>query len=239
MPRRHIGDGPSPCLLGQILLILAERVQSAPLSRNGAGATAGELGDLLGLSAAQVRTCTADLARARCVRVSRMPVERRNESGRYAQAFSLPSRMEERGPARASRLHPVALLIEPEPRAADRAGHVLRELSMLPMAVETIDQALTLLDHLGFDLVLVNVPPDGAAYLAAMDRLRAAAAQAGCGPLLVIGDSDMALAAPLRAHAVLASADDPRELRSALSDVLDRSRAGPVTSSPASVFGPI
>lgn len=233
MPRRHIGDGPSPCLLGQILLTLAERAERAASNGKASGATAMELADLLGLSAAQMRTCAADLARARCVRVSRMPIERRNESGRYAQAFSLPEQSAEYGPARAPRLYSAALIVEPAPAAAEKAGRALRELSMIPIAVPTSAEALVLLKRLGFELVLVHVPLGGAAGSAELERVREAARQAGCGPLLVMSANDNMLAAKLGMRALLASPADPRELRSALADVLDGSSAAASSASPA------
>jgi hypothetical protein len=232
MPRRHIGDGPSPCLLGKILLALAKRADGADLNGKSSGASATELADDLDMPAAQVRTCAADLARARCVRVSRMPVERRNESGRYAQAFSLPERIEEHGPARAPRLYSVALIVEPAVPAAEKAGHALRELSMLPVAVATTEDALVLLAHLGFELVLVNMPSEDAAlWPTSLARLREAARQAGCGPLLVVNANDTLLAATLGVRALLASPADPRELRSALAEALDGS--GGAFSTPA------
>jgi CheY-like chemotaxis protein len=206
--------------LGHILLTLAERAERAAPNGRASGATAMELADRIGLSAAQMRTCAADLARARCVRVSRMPIERRNESGRYAQAFSLPERGVEHGPARAPRLYPAALIVEPAAAGAEKAGRALRELSMIPIAVSTGEEALVLLKRLGFELVLVHVPLGGAAGPEQMERLRAAAIQAGCGPLLVMSASDDMLAAKLGVRALLASPADPRELRSALADAL-------------------
>jgi ActR/RegA family two-component response regulator len=233
MPRRHIGDGPSPCLLGQILLTLTERAESTAPHSKISGATAMELAGLLGLSAAQMRTCAADLARARCVRVSRMPIERRNESGRYAQAFLLPERGAEYGPARAPRLYPAALIVEPVPVAAEKAGRALRELSMIPIAVPSSEEALALLKRLGFELVLVRVPLEDAAGSVGLERLREAARQAGCGPLLVMSANDNMLAAKLGVRALLASPTDPRELRSALADVLGGSSAAASSASPA------
>lgn len=43
MPRRRIGDGPSPCVLGDILLALARRGEAAMADGQQPGMTATEL----------------------------------------------------------------------------------------------------------------------------------------------------------------------------------------------------
>jgi hypothetical protein len=222
MPRKRIGDGPSPKVLGRLLLALVHRVENQALDGAGAGATAAELAGVLGLSATQVRTYAAELARARCLRIGRASAGRREDSGRYAQAFTLPPVFVEHGPARAPRLCPVALIVETSGQVTDQLGYALREMSTVPVAVPSPESAMTLLKHLGFELVLTEAPTsDGVAWSMDLSRLRDAGRRAGCGSLLVVGAVDHLLLSGLGTPAALPGLGDRQYLASALADVLN------------------
>lgn len=203
MPRRRIGDGTSPYLLGQIVIDLAERERGyevdVPPSNGRDDAvplrTATNLAARVGLSPTQARVAANELVRARCLRLRRTTTSRTETSGRYSQGFFLPEPAEERGPGRNPRLRPVALLIESNRAIMDAMGRVLRELGALPVGVSSLRQARGVLEHLAFELVVVGDLDDasgsestsGAGSIGAAEAVGRAAWAARCGPVIERG----------------------------------------------------
>lgn len=225
MPRRRIGDGPSPSLLGQILLTLVEG-DAGTYYGDGAAVTAAQLAGKLQMPPAQLRASAGELVRARCLHVGRAPTTRHGDSGRYAQTFSLAPESDERGPARRPRLCPVGLIVEPDAGVAARVGTALRHAGMLPVAVASAREALAVLAHLGFELVIVDHDALAAVPASYVARLREAVRQSGCGPVLLLGPEAAAgtIAGDVGAAGFVAGSADPMGLRSALGDALHSAR---------------
>lgn len=201
MPRRRIGDGTSPYLLGRIILDLVECERARERAHDGGirlraghdGAapprTATNLAAGVGLTPTQVRVAANELVRARCLRRRRMTTTRMENSGRYSQGYFLPAPAEERGPGRNPRLRPVALLIESNRVIMDAMGRVLRELGALPVGVSELSEARRVLEHLGFELVVLGGPGEAWAGMGPADDLGRAAWAARCGPVIARGSA--------------------------------------------------
>jgi hypothetical protein len=221
--RKRIGDGPSPILLAEIIAALARRAEGAAHDGVAPGATAAELAAELTIPATQARSAAAELVRARCLILGRAPTSRHGDSGRYAQAFSLPAASAERGVARGPRLYPVALVVGAQPAAAHQLGTALRQAGVLPVAAGDTEAALRILEYLGFELVvLCEGSGSGALHTADRARMREAARRAGCGPVLVVaadGPAAAPAAADGSAHAG-AGPINPVAFRATLSNVM-------------------
>jgi hypothetical protein len=175
---------------------------------------------------AQLRASAGELVRARCVQVGRAPTTRHGDSGRYAQAFQLASERDECGPARRPRLCPVGLIVEPDSDLAARVGIVLRHVGMLPVAVASAREALALLAHLGFEVVIVDYDALAAVPANFVARLRHELRQAGCGPVLLLGPEAAGsdIADDIGAAGFLPESADPAALRSAMGGALRSGR---------------
>jgi hypothetical protein len=228
MPRRRIGDGPSARLLGDILLTVIRDADRPLRESKEPGTTAADLERRLGLPAAQVRSVSGELVRARCLRVARAHTARLKDNGRYAQAFCLAPRSAEHGPARGPRLFPVALIVEPDCELTEHLGASLREAGMIPVAVAGFEDAFELLQCLGFELVTAHCPSEESSqWSVRAARLRDAARRAGCGPTVAVHAADAAasLASVFSAQLALPQPVDRASLRSVLHDILATSAA--------------
>jgi hypothetical protein len=192
MARRRIGDGSPPHLLGGLLTLIAAQAEREDVLNARSTLTAMEIASQEQKKAAEVRTAAIELAHAGLLRVGRAPMGHARPGGRYAQAFTLASASEERGPARRPRLRPVVLLITADERKARELGRVLREEGVLPVAVASVEVALALLRRVGFELVIAADPD------AMLPRLQTAARLAGCGPVVTLRAADGEALMPLQ-----------------------------------------
>jgi hypothetical protein len=184
MARRRIGDGSPPHLLGGLLKAVLDQVEHEDAMAACRTLTAAELASHELRKIAEVRTAAIELVHAGMLRIGRAPLGRTQPGGRYAQAFMPAPASEERGPARRPRLRPVGLLITDDERRAPDLGRLLREEGVLPVAVLTVEDALVLLRHVGFEMAIA-VDTD-----ARLPLLQTAARQAGCGPVVTLRGAD-------------------------------------------------
>lgn len=198
MARRRIGDGSPPHLLGGLLTVILAQVEHEDATAAQSTLSVWDLARHELRKTAEVRTAAIELVHAGLLRIGRAPMGHIRPGGRYVQAFIPAPASEERGPARRPRLRPVGLLITADERRARELGRVLREEGVLPVAVPTVEDALALLRHVGFELV-VAVDAD-----ARLPLLQTAARQAGCGPVVTLRGADGDEPAPLQRMAGMA-----------------------------------
>lgn len=180
--------------MGAVLLTVGRERNAAQEERpvSGRGITVAALAQELGVPEAWARTCATRLASTGCLREVYASVLRR-ESLRRVRAYHLPPANEERGPGRKPRWHPVALIVEPDATATNHVAHQLRTYGCLPLAVATSVDALALLDHLAFEMVVL---PTATASTGLSDAeiisIRQAAREAACGSVLVVNSYALA-----------------------------------------------
>jgi hypothetical protein len=154
-----------------------------------ASVTADDLAQLLGVTASEARVIASELARSGCLRISRMPNGRARNGGRYAQSVTLPAEGEQRGFARQPRMRGVGLLIESDTMLAEQLGRMLREEGLAPVAVPNTSTALLLMRTWAFELVLLDCASRQHPLIGSeLSQVSAAAREAGCGPVVLMGD---------------------------------------------------
>jgi hypothetical protein len=178
-------------VMGSILLTVTRASEKAFVEGrpNGAELTAAALAEELGVAESRVRVWAAKLTRIGCLNEARATIVRR-ECARRVQVYRLPAVHEQRGPGRKPRWHPVALVVDPDPVAAERTGQQLHTQGMLPVSVAEYSDARHLFAHLAFELVVVSLAMTSVhAGEGEIDSLRHAAHDAGCGSVLVLHSS--------------------------------------------------
>jgi hypothetical protein len=117
-----------------------------------------------------------------------MPNGRARNGGRYAQSVALPAPGARHGVARQPRIRPVGLLIESDTTHAEQLSRMLREESLVPIAVSTTAAAFVLLRTWGFELVMVDCATRQHPLLGSeLSQIQKATHEAGCGLLLLLG----------------------------------------------------
>jgi CheY-like chemotaxis protein len=212
---------PMAAELGRVLLALARESGAA------AGGSAGpdtlppstaEVGRLVHLSERETRAALRDLLPTGTIAQQRVRLGRQRDFARWAHGFELAPVREMRGPGRRPRLCQIALLLEPNEACGDLLDVLLRGVGMLAVQVTTVQDALCLLNRIGFDLVVLDASaattPPGLSTL--MHAIHAAA----CGPIILTRGPGAPGDVASYAHAVralLAKPFTPREFDATLS----------------------
>jgi CheY-like chemotaxis protein len=81
---------------------------------------------------------------------------RTSADARWARGYELAPRGDVRGPGRRPRLVKLALLLDPDLPCGDLMDVLLRRVGVLAVQVTSPSEAVRLLEHIGFDLILVD-----------------------------------------------------------------------------------
>lgn len=241
MGRRRIGDGPSAVLMGRFLNVLLAHVEQNGNGDRTIGITADDLAQRLGVSAGETRVMASELARSGGIRIGRMSNGRAHNGGRYAQSVALPAPGAQRGVTRQPRMRPVGLLIEADAADAEQLGRMLREESIVPIAVPTTGSALLLLKAWGFELVMLDCDTRQHPLSATeLTQIQQAIREAACGPLLLLGGaSDLRRVTDLTmngASRIRVVSHDREQVRTAVAEV-QRGAMSPLMLGATSLFG--
>jgi CheY-like chemotaxis protein len=152
------------CEMGRVLQVLLETATGG--ERQTARSIA-SIATRAGLSEHDARAAVHDLQPTGVVVQQRKG--RGASDGRWARGYELAPRAEVRGPGRRPRLVKLALLAEPSRACGDLMDVLLRQTGVLAVQATTGAQAVRLLDHIGFDLVVIDsalaTEPPGVASL--------------------------------------------------------------------------
>jgi hypothetical protein len=142
--------------IGRVLLLLGDARRAGNATYAGASPTVAAIAGRAGLSEHDTRAAINDLLPTGCIVRQRDRVGRKCADARWARGFELGPRDDVRGPGRRPRLVKLALLIEPSLACGDLMDVLLRRTGVLAMQATNGEEAARLLEHIGFDLVVVE-----------------------------------------------------------------------------------
>lgn len=209
--RQSARSRPMPYELGRVLLALAQagsQRNAGEPDRHGAPApSTSEVGRLAQLTERETRAALRDLFPTSCIKQQRVRLGRQRDFARWAQGFELAPQRELWGPGRRPRLCQLALLVEPNKACGDLLDVILRRIGVLAVQVVTVEEALRLLKHIGFDLVVLDA--EMAAAPAELSALMRASHAAACGPAVLLSMPGAQLDLPAHGRYIRAQLTKP------------------------------
>lgn len=154
--RTEVLTRPMAFEIARVLLLLAGARRERQEAHAAAPPTVTAIAGRAGLSEHDARAAIHDLLPTGCVVRQRDRVGRQNADARWARGFELAPRDDIRGPGRRPRLVKLALVIEPSLACGDLLDVLLRRAGVLAVQVTTGEEAVRLLEQIGFDLVVVD-----------------------------------------------------------------------------------